>query len=286
MFSRRHPILFFMLAAILALIVSRLTGGEEHYSGEKIGIVEISGAIAESKEAIAQLKAFRQQDAIKAIVVRINSPGGAVSPSQEIYKEIRRTSAKKKVIVSMGALAASGGYYIASASDGIVANPGTITGSIGVIMGYTNFQQVLEKIGLYPVVIKSGEYKDMGSPAREMRPDERKILQGVIDQIHEQFVKAIADGRHLELAKVESLADGRIFTGEEALGLGLVDRLGNLEDAIQWAGVLAGIKGPVEAVYPPKERLSMLRYLTQSTLGAVIQKIVQPQLQVDYRYQP
>jgi len=275
MFTRRHPYLFFMLVitalgtvgviffSIMAVAVS---GDDVDYRGEKVGVIEIVGTIVDSKSVIDQIKAFREADAIKAIVIRVDSPGGGVGPSQEIFREIRKTVSEKKVIVSMGAVAASGGYYVAAAGDGIVANPGTITGSIGVIMGYTNFEALMEKIGLTPVVIKSGEYKDMGSPVRPMTRKEKALLEEVTQTIHRQFVRDIAQGRHMETSRVEAVADGRIFTGEDALAFGLVDRLGNLQDAVQWAGELGGIEGEVKTVYPEKERFSFVRYLMESVL--------------------
>ncbi|MEA3435073.1 MAG: signal peptide peptidase SppA, partial [Thermodesulfobacteriota bacterium] len=258
MFSRRHPYLFFILvfssisASAVAIIVislmfvvgTRDSGYDDlKAGGEKVGIIEIKGVIADSKDVIHHLKLFREDKSIRAIVLRIDSPGGGVGPSQEIFREVRKTVKLKKVVASMGAVAASGGYYVAAGTDGIVANPGTITGSIGVIMGFTNFQELFRKIGLVPVVVKSVEYKDLGSPVRDMTEDERKILQDLSGNIHKQFVTAISEGRKMDLSKVESVSDGRIFSGEQAKELGLVDRLGNLEDAIEWAGRMAGIKG-------------------------------------------
>lgn len=275
MFTRRHPYLFFfiMMAGMatvgivfFSIMVIAVSGEEPNYGGEKVGVIEIVGTIGDSKAIIDQIRAFREETSIKAIVIRVDSPGGAVGPSQEIYREIRKTIPEKKVIVSMGSVAASGGYYVAAAGDGIVANPGTITGSIGVIMGFTNFQELMTKIGLTPVVIKSGEYKDIGSPVRDMTLEERKLLEGVAHKIHRQFVGDIAEGRGLEVGKVESIADGRIFTGEDAKTYGLVDRLGNLQDAVQWAGELGGIEGEVETVYPEKEPLSFFQYLMESAL--------------------
>lgn len=230
------------------------TRDAEFEFGEKVGVIEIIGAIADSKDIIHNLKRFREDDSIKAIVVRIDSPGGGVGASQEIFREITKTSESKKIIASLGGVAASGGYYIAAGADGIVANQGTITGSIGVIMGYSNFQELLKKIGLVPVVIKSGEYKDIGSPVREMTKKEEEILRNLANQIHKQFIKAIAEGRGIEQSKVEKFADGRIFSGEEAKKLGLVDRFGNLEDAIEWAGRMGGIKGKVSAVEKARYR--------------------------------
>ena len=241
MFTRRHPYLFFFLTLVAMVSVSVILlsyllvrGLEKTQFSEfvtepgdgKVGIVEINGVITDSSETIRLIKTFREDEAIKAIVLRVESPGGVVGPSQEIYQEVRKTVPTKKVVASMGAVAASGGYYVAAAADGIIANPGTITGSIGVIMGYTNFEKLLEKIGLTPVVIKSGEYKDMGSPTRKMTPQEEEALQYFVDQTHNQFVTAIAEGRDMDLDLVASLADGRIYTGEEAMKNGLVDRLG------------------------------------------------------------
>jgi protease-4 len=295
MFSRRHPFLFFFLtlAAIvsatgLAVTVMVIFWGIERseFGGEKVGVIEITGTIADAKPTIEQIIRFREEESIKAIVVRIDSPGGAVGPSQEIHRELKRTSAQKKVIASMGAVAASGGYYVAAGTDGIVASPGTVTGSIGVIMGYTNFEELLKKIGLVPVVIKSGQYKDVGSPVRTMSENERELLQGLVKKIHQQFVAAIAEGRKLELSKVESIADGRIFTGEEALDLGLVDRLGNLQDAIQWAGELGGIKGTASAHYAREEKLSFLRYLLESSLQNLLRQTFNSEIQAQYLFRP
>jgi len=275
MYLRRHPYLFFVMILaglgtvsmiFLAMMVMSVSGLEMEDGGDKVGVIEIVGPIVESQTIIDDLKAFREDDSVKAIVVRIDSPGGGVGPSQEIYREIRRTVAEKKVIVSMGSVAASGGYYVAAAGDGIIANPGTITGSIGVIMGYTNFETLMQKIGLTPVVIKSGEYKDLGSPARPMTAKEKSLLEEVTRTIHRQFVGDIAVGRAMAPDKVAAIADGRIFTGEDAQKLGLVDRLGNFEDAVQWAGELGGIEGEVDTLYPEKERLSFMEYLMESAL--------------------
>lgn len=295
MFSRRHPYLFFLLVSFaifagltisIMLGVAWMSGSSDEISGESVGVVEIEGAIADARTTIEHLRRFRENEDIKAIVVRINSPGGAVGPSQEIYREIRKTVTVKKVVASMGAVAASGGYYAACAADGIVANPGTITGSIGVIMGYTNFRQLLDKIGMVPVVIKSGPYKDTGSPTREMRDDEREILQNITNGIHGQFVTAIADGRKMDRSQVEQLADGRIFTGEDAKLKGLVDRLGNFEDALAWAGEMGGIDGEVVPVYARDEKLTLLRYLLSSSLSEMIARVLHPGLFAEYRYQP
>ncbi len=275
MFTRRHPYLFSMLVLaglstlsmlFFSISMVSLSGGKADYSGERVGVIEIVGTIEDSKAVIDQLKTFREKESVKAIVIRVDSPGGGVGPSQEIYREIRKTTDKKKVIVSMGSVAASGGYYISAAADGIVANPGTITGSIGVIMEFTNFKSLLEKIGLVPVVIKSGEYKDIGSPVRQMTASEQKLLEEMTQKIHRQFVSDIADGRQMALEQVTAIADGRILTGEDAKANGLVDRLGNLQDAVQWAAELGGIEGEVNTVYPDKSREPLFEYLMSTAM--------------------
>jgi protease-4 len=295
MFSRRHPYLFFLLISFtiftgltlgIMAMAAWIGNASVDFGGEAVGVVEIEGAIADSRDILQNLRRFREDEDIKAIVVRIDSPGGAVGPSQEIYREIRKTVGTKKVVASMGAVAASGGYYVACAADGIVANPGTITGSIGVIMGYTNFRKLLDKIGMVPVVIKSGPFKDTGSPTREMRSDEREILQSITSDIHEQFVTAIAEGRNMDRSVVAQAADGRIFTGENAKAKGLVDRLGNFEDALAWAGELGGIEGEVVPVYVREEKLSLLRYLMSSSISGLISKVIQPGIYAEYRYLP
>jgi protease-4 len=229
--------------------------------GEKVGVVEIIGIISRSTPILEQLKKFREDRSIKAIVVRINSPGGAVAPSQEIMEEINKTRKVKKVIASCGSLAASGGYYIASAADLIMASPGSATGSIGVIMQLTNLEQLTKKIGVDFFDIKAGALKDMGSPFKPLTPEEKAVFQGLLNNIHEQFINDVAKNRKLPVEKVRKLADGRIFTGQEAKELGLVDAMGNFNDAVVRAGRLGGIKGKVETVYPEKKGFSLLRLL-------------------------
>jgi protease-4 len=295
MFSRRHPYLFFIITTsivsfsfiIMMSLIFKIGGtGSEFVSGEKVGIIEIIGVITDSKEIIENIKKYREDDSIKAIVLRIDSPGGGVGPSQEIFHEIQKTAKQKKVISSMGAVAASGGYYIAAGSTGIMANPGTITGSIGVIMGYTNFQKIFKTIGLTPVVIKSGEFKDMGSPVREMTEKEKKLLQNFVSKIHRQFVKDASKGRSMDFQKMMSLADGRIYTGEEGKELGLIDRLGNLEDAIEWAGRLGGIKGKISRVYPEEKGINLLREFLNSSVRQMLEDTLRSHMTAGYLYQP
>jgi protease-4 len=246
---------------------------ESFWGGEKVAIIEIKGVILDPQPAIEKLIRFRKNDQVKAIVLRIDSPGGGVGPAQEIYAEVKRTQREKKVIASVGSVAASGGYYIACAADEIMANPGSITGSIGVIVETLNIEELLKKIGLRSNVVKSGKLKDMGSPMRTMTDEERKLLQGVLDSIHEQFIQAVADGRKLPVETVRPLADGRIFSGNQAKNLGLIDSLGNLEDAIILAAQMSGIKGEPEVIYPEKKRFSIFEILFQETLQRTLENI-------------
>ncbi|HBG92879.1 MAG: multidrug transporter [Nitrospirae bacterium GWF2_44_13] len=224
--------------------------------GEKVAVVRIEGPIMDSKNTTDEIKGYLKDASIKAIVLRVDSPGGAVAPSQEIYEEVKKATLKKKVVVSMGSVAASGGYYIAAPADRIIANPGTLTGSIGVIMEIPNIEGLMNKIGVKTEVIKSGRHKDIASAFRKMGKEERLILQGVLDDVHEQFIKAVSDGRKIPFEEAKKLADGRIFTGRQAMEVRLVDELGTLEDAITIAGRLAGIKGEPEVV-TKKERFSI-----------------------------
>jgi protease-4 len=230
-------------------------------SKERVGVVEIKGLISDSRAAIKQLERYERDPAIKAIVVRINSPGGAVGPSQEILREIEKVKQKKKVVASMGTLAASGGYYIACGADVIMANRGTATGSIGVIIQFTNVEALTKKIGLDFFNLKAGRYKDVGTPFRPMTKEEQAYMQELIDNIYQQFLRDVARNRKIPLEKMRQIAEGKVYTGEEAKKVGLVDEFGNLPDAIERAGRLGGIKGKVEAVYPAKEGFSLLRLL-------------------------
>lgn len=242
-------------------------------SGEdRIALIRIEGVILDAQETLGELKRFSENPSVKAIVLRIDSPGGGVVPSQEIYDAVRRvrTKSNKAVIASMGSVAASGGYYIAAATDRIVANPGTLTGSIGVIMEMANVEGLLQKIGVEGVVVKSGKYKDVGSPLRKMSDEERGLLQTVMDDVHKQFIEAVADGRSLELTDVQALADGRIFTGRQAKDAKLVDELGNLDDAIQLAADVAGIEGEPKII--EQRRRFSIRELLESRLSSVLPK--------------
>ena len=236
-------------------------------SPNRIGVLEVRGLIDNVQESLKALKEFRQDANVKAILVRIDSPGGGIGPSQELYREIRRTIEEKPVVASMGGIAASGGYYIASAASRIVSNPGTITGSIGVISYFPNLQALLDKIGITAIVIKSGRFKDMGNPGREMTPEEKALLQGTIDEALGQFVHDVAVGRKLPEDKVREIADGRILTGQTALQLGLVDQLGNFEDGVNAAAQLGEIQGEPELIYQERKRRSLLDFIVGNELA-------------------
>jgi protease-4 len=286
---RKHPVLLglIIIGVILGvfllsiLFLTRFGEKKAFALGDKIAVVDIKGVITSSRHIVEQIDTFKEDDDVKAIILRINSPGGGVGPSQEIYREVLRAREKKKIIASMESVGASGGYYVACASDLIVANPGTITGSIGVVMEFSNVEDLLKKIGLRSHVIKSGKHKDIGSPLREMTSEEKSILQGVIDSVHGQFIRAVAEGRNMEEGKVRRIADGRIFSGEQAKELGLVDRLGSLQDAIEIAAEMIGIEGRPAVIYP-KRKLSLYELLFKKSLRLLMDEVWQREYRLSY----
>jgi len=276
-------LLVFFFIALFFIGRSLVRPGPSRFTfGDKIAIVEIKGLIAQSAGIIEELNQYEEDDGVKAIILRIDSPGGGVGPSQEIHREVLKIKRKKKVVASMGSVAASGGYYIACASDLIIANPGTITGSIGVLMEFTNIEELFKKIGIKGVVLKSGEHKDIGSPFREMTLEEKRIIQGVIDNVHQQFIQAVADGRKLDRAKVAQVADGRILTGEQAKQFGLVDQIGNLQDAIDTTAKMVGIEGKPNILYP-KKRFSLLELLIRELTSAILEILYEKGFELNYR---
>ncbi|MCE5311647.1 MAG: signal peptide peptidase SppA [Nitrospiraceae bacterium] len=244
-------IIFFGALLLLSAVITVFS--KDVSLGEKVALIRIEGPILQSRDVVEELKGYLRDGSIKAVVVRVDSPGGGVVPSQEIFEEMKKAAAKKKVVVSMGSVAASGGYYISAPATRIVANPGTLTGSIGVIMELPNLKGLMEKIGVKTEVVKSGRHKDIASVFRGIGPEERQILQTVMDDVHEQFITAVAESRKIPVEYARRLADGRIFTGRQAKKLKLVDELGDLQDAIKLAGQLSGIKGEPEVVMK-KER--------------------------------
>lgn len=274
--ARRHPILrVFLILAVSAVGLLVLIAGlavfgglDEHaLFGNAVGVVDVRGVIEDATDVIETLERFRRQDGTVAVVLRIDSPGGAVAPSQEIYDEVWRVREQKPVIASLGNVAASGGYYVASAANQIVADPGTITGSIGAIMSVPYYAPLADKIGFSEETVKSGRFKDTGHPLRKLSPDERALLQTMVDDVLGQFVEAVARGRNMPTARVRSLADGRIYSGTQAVASGLVDRLGGLESAIRLAWQDAKQVGEPRVVRVRPHRLPWIFQLLGSTLA-------------------
>ena len=272
---------FFMVGLLLfALMFIGLmadSGGDYDFAGfgDKVGIIECSGILTEvtGRPIIKQLDSWAENGSIKAIVIHVNSPGGGVAISQEIFDAIKRAREEKPVVASMSSVAASGGYYVACICDRIVANPGTLTGSIGVIMEFHTAKDLLDKIGIGTETIKSGQLKDVGSYSRDMTESDELMLSSVVMDSYEQFVEAIAEGRGKDMEEIYPLADGSIFTGRQAYGYGLVDTLGGLTEAVEIAAELAGIEGSPGVVRPYKERRVSIFDLLGSIFGEVVQSV-------------
>ena len=239
-------------------------GLQQTFAGQKIAVVPVKGFLADSEDILKEIEKYKDRLDVKAIVLRIDSPGGTVVAAQEVYSEIEKLREKKIILASLGNVAASGGYYIACAAKEVIANPGSITGSIGVISEFTNIQELMEKIGWKKNTLKSGHFKDIGNPMRDMTTEERARLQKLMDNIHQQFIRDVAKGRNMPVEEIIPLADGMIFTGEQAAELGLVDRLGSFQDTITRAAELAGIVGKPAVLYPEEERDTLLQYLMHS----------------------
>jgi len=270
---RKHPVILGMVILFVIALLSYLlfykagaypTKIKTFSSVNRIGVVSINGPIYDSLKISEQLEEFANDGSIIAVVLRVDSPGGGVAASQEIYDAVVELRKSKKVVASMGSIAASGGLLVACAADKIIANPGTITGSISAIMQFANFEELLKKIGLKSSVVKSGKYKDIGSPLRDMTPEERKIIQELVDDIYNQFVDVVVKDRKLSREKVLEIADGRVFSGRRAKEYGLIDDLGDMNYAAKLATQLAGKDGKYELVYPRKKRESVFDYLLES----------------------
>jgi protease-4 len=267
---------FFVAIILLAALALSRDGGLIGLGGDRVAVVYLEGVIFNSKTINEQLKMYADDSRVKAILLRMDTPGGGVAASQEIADQVKwlRNEKGKKVVISMASVGASGGYYVACAADKIYANPGTITGSIGVIAEWVNYGNLLKWAQMKPEVLKSGEFKDVGSPTREITPKEREYLQGLINQMYEQFVGAVADGRKdvgLTRERIKQLADGRVYTGEEALREKLIDGLGNYDAVLKATANLVGIKGEPQVVTPPKPRRgSILDLLTSTDVGEML----------------
>ncbi|MFH1081525.1 MAG: signal peptide peptidase SppA [Pseudomonadota bacterium] len=275
---RKHPIILglclLLLVGLFFLLLMALGGnlfGKHSLGwGEHVGVVTIEGIIRNSREITRQLDEFGKDNSVKAIVVRIDSPGGGVTPAQEIHDAVLSVKKKKKVVASMGAIAASGGYLIACAADRIVASPGTVTGSISAIMHFANVEELLKKIGLKSSVIKSGRFKDIGSPTRAMTEDEKALIQSLVDDTYDQFLEIVAKDRRISKDDLRKIADGRLFTGRQAQKIGLVDELGDLSYAARLAGTLSGIQGEPDIVYPVKKKSNFWELIFQQAVTTLM----------------
>src|SRR5437867_3525815 len=257
----------FILLAIIAIAVALTVGSDEAAEfpfSDRIQVVDVQGELLESRPILEQLKRYEDSNSIKAILLNIDSPGGGVAVSQEIYAEIKRLREKKDktIIAYLSSTGASGAYYVACAANKIVANPGTIVGSIGVIAEWVNYADLLEWAKVKDVVFKTGEFKDTGSPSRPLTDNERKYFQGLIDDMYVQFLEAVSAGRKLDLQEVRSIADGRVFTGRDAKERKLIDEIGNFQDAVELTAKLAGISGKPRLLRLNRQRVTLLDVLT------------------------
>jgi len=271
----------FLIFFTIILFTSGLFSSGEPV-GDKLALIEIPGAIVSSNDVIDDIQRYNEDRSVKAIILRIDSPGGVVAPTQEIYREL--TKIEKKIIVSMGSVAASGGYYIACTADRIFANPGTLTGSIGVIMNFPRLEGLTKKIGIDREIIKSGEYKDSGSPYRNFTPDEKQLFQEMVDDVYNQFLDAVYEGRkHTNLTReqIKSIADGRVMSGRQALQYKLVDELGGLEDAVNYAAKISGIKGKPKII-KKRPRTTMFERLIGTKIKNGIDDILGNQVSIRY----
>lgn len=297
-FTARHPFLTvfifmsmfgFIFFAGMSYLITKISSQNDPFmtrTTDGIGVIDVKGVITDTESLLRDIQMFRTEDTIRAVIIRIDSPGGAVGASQELFSEIKRLSRDKPVVASLGSVAASGGFYAAIGADKIIASPGTLTGSMGVIMKFPNLEELYKKIGYKSETIKSGKFKDIGASNRPVTPEERTLLQNVIDSVHHQFINDIAESRALSVEEVTKVADGRIFSGEQAKELGLIDDLGNFHDAILLAAELAEMDTTTfpELVYPPKDAAGVLSSLLSSTELNLLGKLQQFQPQLSYEW--
>ena len=253
-------VLLLSVFALVGLAMRGSHGGEFAGFGDKIGVIDVEGVILDPRTVVKQLREFRRDDSIRAIILHVNTPGGGAAASQEIYSEVRRIrdEKKKKIVASIETLGASGGYYISAATEKIYADPASIVGSIGVISQWVNYEDLLKWAKLKDVTFKAGALKDTGNPARPMTPEEKAYFQSLINDMHGQFISAVAEGRKLKMDDVKKLADGRVWTGQQALPLRLVDQIGDFRVAVEETAKAVGIKGEPTLVHPEKERRTLL----------------------------
>src|SRR5438105_4584568 len=256
----------FVLAVFTLVYVALHAGGQQagfRGFGSRIAVVELDGVIFSPKRIVPQLKKFADDDSVKAIIIHVNSPGGGVAASEEIYREVKRIrdEKKKRIVASIETVGASGAYYVASATNKIYADKGSVVGSIGVIAEWVNYGELLHWAKLHAITLKAGEFKDTGNPTREMTPVEREYMQGLVDNMHTQFIQAVADGRHAKEDDIRSIANGKVWTGEQAFSLKLVDQIADFEGAVKDTARAVNISGEPTLVYPPKQRRSGLDLL-------------------------
>jgi protease-4 len=265
------------LAGLLMAVGVSLRGGTGLGLGGRIALIEVEGVIADDEGFLREVRRLRRDGSVAGWVVAINSPGGVVAPSQSMYRALRqiRDEDGEPVVAAIGSVGASGGYYVALGADSILALPGSITGSIGVIMEYPNVSGLLEKVGVQMEIVKAGEQKDIGSPFRDMGPEDRAILDALVDDVHAQFIEAVVEARSLPMEEVLPLADGRVLSGRQAMAAGLVDGLGNVEEAIGIAGRMAGLGSQPRVVRPPEEEVPwMLDLLLGKTVARALHELI------------
>ena len=302
-FSQRHPFLFgfSLLAAVMVLIGGAMVAvryfwhdnSKKLFHSQSFGLVNVVGMISDSRPITEWMAELRDDSRVRGVVLRVDSPGGGVSPSQEIYRAVKKLAQHKPVVVSMGSVAASGGYYVSCPATAIVANPGTVTGSIGVRMELANFMGLMDKIGVLHSSVTSGKFKDAGSPFRELSSEEREYFKTIVTDLFDQFVSDVAESRKLDLQKVKRIADGRILTGRQALAEGLIDGLGGFEEAFETLKKLCKVTKDLPILEGPKEKDTLLRQLllgTSNVLGVLgslgdlpANKDIGPQYQLQYR---
>lgn len=246
--------------------------------GGRIALIEIEGIIADDEEVLDQIRRFRRDESVRGFVVAINSPGGIVGPAQSIYREIRRLREEddRPVIASISGVGASGGYYVALAADSIFALPGSMTGSIGVIMEFPDASELMDKVGVQMQVVKSAEHKDIGSPFRTITPADRAVLDSLVTDVYRQFVEVVAAERGLDSATLRRVADGRVLSGRQALESGLIDRIGNVHDAIASAGATAGLGEDPDVAKPPEDSFRVLDLILGRAASRVVGDLIRP----------
>lgn len=281
-FSQKHPLLFgfFLIITAVVLLLGAMAffkfwlGGQTQAWGKtEMGVVQVEGMLTESRDLVNWIQKLEKDPDIKGVILRINSPGGLIAPAQEVHQAVQTLGQKKPVVASMSSMAASGGYYVACAAESVVANPGSITGSIGVKAQVPNFKELMHKLGIKQETIVSGELKDAGSPTSKMTPKERAYFQQIVDELSRQFIQVVAQSRDLDLQEVEELADGRAFTGTQALEEGLVDELGGMQQALRILREKAQVRGPVHLRQGPEEKKGLLSWiLSASGLQEMLQQ--------------